>query len=279
MTDNVQLPTLIDSTLTLVNRVATLTFQRHDVRNALTGTSIIDDILNVAEWVNYTPEVSVLIITGDGSAFSSGGNIKEMTQRNGERKDGAFGGDVYTVQNKYRQGIQRVPLAMAKIDIPVIAAVNGAAMGAGFDLTCMCDIRIGSSRAKMGENFVNLGIIPGDGGAWFLQRLIGYQKAAELTLTGRVFDAAEAKELGVLLEVVEPEELLNRANELASQMASKPPQALRMSKRLLKTAQKMELPEFLEHCALMQGICHNTDDHLEAVNAFVEKRDPVYKGQ
>lgn len=279
MTDQVQVPTLIDSTLTLSNRVATLTFQRHDVRNALTGTSIIDDILNVAEWVNYTPEVSVLIITGDGSAFSSGGNIKEMTQRNGERKDGAFGGDVYTVQNKYRQGIQRVPLAMAKIDIPVIAAVNGAAMGAGFDLTCMCDIRIGSSRAKMGENFVNLGIIPGDGGAWFLQRLIGYQKAAELTLTGRVFDAAEAKELGVLLEVVEPEELLNRANELASQMASKPPQALRMSKRLLKTAQKMELPEFLEHCALMQGICHNTDDHLEAVNAFVEKRDPVYKGQ
>jgi len=279
MTDQVQLPTLIDSSLTLVNRVATLTFQRHDVRNALTGTSIIDDILNVAEWVNCTPEVSVLIITGDGSAFSSGGNIKEMTERNGERKDGAFGGDVYTVQNKYRQGIQRVPLAMAKIDIPVIAAVNGAAMGAGFDLTCMCDIRIGSSRAKMGENFVNLGIIPGDGGAWFLQRLIGYQKAAELTLTGRVFDAAEAKELGVLLEVVEPEELLNRANELASQMASKPPQALRMSKRLLKTAQKMELPEFLEHCALMQGICHNTDDHLEAVNACVEKRDPVYKGQ
>ncbi|MCV6613096.1 MAG: enoyl-CoA hydratase-related protein, partial [Amphritea sp.] len=260
-------------------RIATLTFQRHDLRNALTGSALIDDIVTVADWVNRTPEVSVLIITGDGSAFSAGGNIKEMTEREGVHKDGAFGGDVYTVQNKYRQGIQRIPLALANIDIPVIAAVNGPAIGAGFDLTCMCDLRIGSTKALMGETFVNLGIIPGDGGAWFLQRLIGYQKAAELTLTGRVIGADEAKELGILLEVVEPEQLMEKALELASRMAEKPPQALRMTKRLLKTAQKMELPEFLEHCALMQGICHNTDDHLEAVNAFVEKRSPNYKGK
>lgn len=279
MTDTLQLPSLNDSVLTLNGRVATLTFQRHDVRNALTGTGLIDDIVNVADWVNRTPEVSVLILTGDGSAFSAGGNIKEMSERDGEHKDGAFGGDVYTVQNKYRQGIQRIPLAMANIDIPVIAAVNGPAIGAGFDLTCMCDIRIGSTKALLGETFVNLGIIPGDGGAWFLQRLIGYQKAAELTLTGRVIGADEAKELGILLDVVEPEQLLEKALEMASRMAEKPPQALRMTKRLLKTAQKMELPEFLEHCALMQGVCHNTEDHLEAVNAFVEKRTPNYQGK
>lgn len=279
MTEQFQLPVLTDSALTLTGRIATLTFQRHDLRNALTGSALIDDIVTVADWVNRTPEVSVLIITGDGSAFSAGGNIKEMTEREGVHKDGAFGGDVYTVQNKYRQGIQRIPLALANIDIPVIAAVNGPAIGAGFDLTCMCDLRIGSTKALMGETFVNLGIIPGDGGAWFLQRLIGYQKAAELTLTGRVIGADEAKELGILLEVVEPEQLMEKALELASRMAEKPPQALRMTKRLLKTAQKMELPEFLEHCALMQGICHNTDDHLEAVNAFVEKRSPNYKGK
>lgn len=279
MTEQTQLPALTDSALTLTGRVATLTFQRHDLRNALTGSALIDDIVTVADWVNRSPEVSVLIITGDGSAFSAGGNIKEMTEREGIHKDGAFGGDVYTVQNKYRQGIQRIPLAMANIDIPVIAAVNGPAIGAGFDLTCMCDLRIGSTKALMGETFVNLGIIPGDGGAWFLQRLIGYQKAAELTLTGRVIGAEEAKQLGILLEVVEPEQLMEKALELASRMAEKPPQALRMTKRLLKTAQKMELPEFLEHCALMQGICHNTDDHLEAVNAFVEKRSPHYKGK
>lgn len=279
MTDSLNLPTLTDSSLSIENRVALLIFQRHDVRNALTGTGLIDDIVNVAQWVNRTPEVSVLILTGDGSAFSAGGNIKEMSERDGTHKDGAFGGDVYEVQNKYRQGIQRIPLAMSQIDVPVIAAVNGPAIGAGFDLTCMCDLRIGSSKALLGETFVNLGIIPGDGGAWFLQRLIGYQKAAELTLTGRVIGAEEAKQLGILLDVVEPEQLLEKAIEMANRMAEKPPQALRMTKRLLKTAQKMELPEFLEHCALMQGVCHNTADHMEAVNAFVEKRTANYQGK
>ncbi len=279
MSDNLQLPPLNDSILSLSGRIATLTFNRHDVRNALTGTGLVDDIVNVAQWVNRTPEVSVLILTGEGSAFCAGGNIKEMSERDGDHKNGAFGGDVYTVQEKYRQGIQRMPLAMSGIDIPVIAAINGPAIGAGFDLSCMCDLRIGSTKAMLGETFVNLGIIPGDGGAWFLQRLIGYQKAAELTLTGRMISADEAKELGILLEVVEPEQLMDRAMELARRIADKPPQALRMTKRLLKTAQKMELPEFLEHSALMQGICHNTEDHLEAVNAFVEKRSPDYYGR
>ncbi|WP_286238721.1 enoyl-CoA hydratase-related protein [Neptuniibacter halophilus] len=278
MSNAVQLPNLTDSQLTLSDRVATLTFQRHDVRNALTGTALIDDILSVVDWANREPEVSVLIFTGEGSAFSAGGNIKEMTEREGTHSDGAFAGDVYTVQNRYRQGIQRIPLAMEKLDIPVIAAVNGPAIGAGFDLTCMCDIRIGSSAAKLGETFVNLGIIPGDGGAWFLQRLIGYQRAAELTLTGRIIAADEARELGILLEVTEPDALLPRAEALARQIAAKPPQALRMTKRLLKSAQRMELPEFLDQCALMQGICHNTADHMEAVTAFVEKREPKFNG-
>jgi len=278
MAGNTALPSLTDATLTLENRVALLTFNRDDLRNALTGSNLIDDICATVEWANRCKDVSVLVLTGAGSAFSSGGNIKEMQLRDTEHRDGAFGGDVHEVQEKYRAGIQRIPLAIYNAEIPVIAAVNGPAIGAGFDLTCMCDIRIASSKAMFGETFVNLGIIPGDGGAWFLQRLVGYQRAAEMTFTGRIVKADEAKELGLVLDVVEPEELLPAAMKLANQIAAKPPQALRMTKRLMKSAQRQELKDFLELCAVFQGMCHNTNDHLEAVNAFVEKRPAEYTG-
>ncbi|WP_135081183.1 enoyl-CoA hydratase-related protein [Terasakiella sp. SH-1] len=260
------LPKLIDAELTVENRIATLTFKRHDVRNALTGTNLIDDIINTIDWVNKAADkVNVLIMTGEGSAFSAGGNVKDMKERAGD-----FAGDVEECQTRYRQGIQRIPLAMNKCEVPIIAAVNGPAIGAGFDLANMADIRIASSKAKFGETFVNLGIIPGDGGAYFLQRLIGYQKAAELTFTGRVIDAAEAKEIGVVLDVVEPDQLLARAGELAGEMAKKPPQALRFTKRLMKMGQRMELPDFLDLCACFQGICHNSDEHMEAVEKMLE---------
>ena len=265
-----------DATLEFDKGVATLTLNRDDVRNALTGTSMVDDIVNTANWVNRTPEVSVLIITGAGKAFSAGGNIKEMQNR---EADGAFSGNVQTVEQRYREGIQALPLVIHNLDVPVIAAVNGAAIGAGCDLACMCDIRLGSTKALFGETFVNLGIIPGDGGAWFLQRLIGYQRAAEMTFTGRLVDAPEAKELGLLLDVTSEEDLMPRAQEMARQMAAKPPQALRYAKRLMKKAQRMEIGDFLDLCAVWQGVCHNTEDHTEAVSAFVEKRTPTYTGR
>ena len=172
------LPTVRDARLVLEDRVATLTLARDDVRNALTGTALIDDIVNVAEWVNACDAVSVLVITGEGSAFSAGGNVKDMAARGGD-----FAGDVAEVATRYRRGIQRIPLALQAVEVPIIAAVNGPAIGAGFDLANMADIRIASTKAKFGETFLNLGIIPGDGGAWFMQRLIGYQQAFELTLS------------------------------------------------------------------------------------------------
>ena len=152
------------------------------------------------------------------------------------------------------------------------------AIGAGFDLACMCDIRIAARGATMAESFINVGIIPGDGGAWFLQRLLGYQRAAELTFSGRAIDADEAKLLGLLLEVVEPAALLDSALELAAQFAGKPPQALRLTKRLMRLAQRSELPDFLDACATFQGMCHNTVDHVEAVSALLDRRDPTFQG-
>jgi len=261
-----QPPVLQDARLALEGRVATLTFDRHDVRNALTGTALVDDIVAVAEWVNRCDAVSVLVMTGAGSAFSAGGNIKDMADRGGD-----FAGDVAEVAARYRRGIQRIPLALQAVEVPVIAAVNGPAIGAGFDLANMADIRIASRKAKFGETFLNLGIIPGDGGAWFMQRLIGYQRAFELTLSGRVIDADEAKEYGIVLEVTEPDALLERAGELAANIAAQPPKATRLTKRLMKMAQRTELKDFLDLCAVFQGMCHNEPEHLEAVNSMLEK--------
>ncbi|HRQ58395.1 MAG TPA: enoyl-CoA hydratase-related protein [Azoarcus taiwanensis] len=260
------LPQTTDSRLSLDGRVATLTLDRDDVRNALTGTALIDDIVNVAEWINRCDDVSVLLVTGAGAAFSAGGNIKDMANRGGD-----FAGDVAEVATRYRRGIQRIPLALQAVEVPIIAAVNGPAIGAGFDLANMADIRIASTRAKFGETFLNLGIIPGDGGAWFMQRLIGYQQAFELTLSGRIVGADEAKQLGIVLDVVEPDDLMNRAHQLATRFAAQPPKALRLTKRLMKMAQRMELKDFLDLCAAFQGMCHNEAEHLEAVNRMLEQ--------
>lgn len=195
-----------------------------------------------------------------------------------QERVGIFAGSALEIQEQYRRGIQQIPLALHQAEITLIAAVNGPAIGAGFDLACMCDLRIASSKALLGETFINLGIIPGDGGAWLLQRLIGYQRAAELTLTGRTLNAQEALQLGLFLEVVEPEMLLPRAMELAGRIAAKPPQALRLTKRILKLAQRSELPDFLDLCASFQAMAHHTADHQEAVSAFLEKRDARYSG-
>ncbi|MEQ6887501.1 enoyl-CoA hydratase-related protein [Halomonas sp. CS7] len=259
------LPALTDARLSLEGRVATLTLDRHDVRNALTGTALVDDILAVADWVNACEAVSVLVITGAGSAFCAGGNVKDMAERGGD-----FEGSVAEVADRYRRGIQRLPLALQGVEVPIIAAVNGPAIGAGFDLANMADLRLASRMARFGETFLNLGIIPGDGGAWFLQRLIGYQRAFELTLTGRVIDAEQARDYGIVLEVTEPEALMDRAQALAGQIAAQPPRATRLTKRLMKRADRMALPDFLDLCATFQGMCHNEPEHLDAVHAMLE---------
>lgn len=264
-------PVLKDATLAIDGRVALLTFNRDDVRNALTSSDLVSEIPSTIEWCNANSDVSVLIMTGAGTAFSAGGNVKTM----GERAKGP----PHDLQQAYRRGIQRIPLALEQCDVPVIAAVNGPAIGAGFDMVNMCDIRIGSTNAQFGETFVNLGIIPGDGGAWFLTRLVGPQRAAELTLTGRIVKADEALALGLLLEVTEPDALVPRAKEIASKIAAKPPQAIRYAKRLLKLAQRQNLQEHLDVCSSFQAICHKTEDHQEALAAFFEKRRGTFKGR
>jgi len=266
------LPTLKDAALELDGRVAVLTFKRDDMRNALTGTGLVDDICATLAWANAAMEVSVLVLTGAGAAFSAGGNIKTMRSRSASST-------TEELERYYRHGVQRIPRAMQMIEVPVIAAVNGPAIGAGFDLVNMCDIRIGSTAAQFGETFVNLGIMAGDGGGWYLQRVVGAQRAAELTFTGRIVKAEEARALGILLEVTEPDRLLARAKDIAAQIAAKPPLAVRYAKRALRLAQRQGLEEHLDSCALFQAALQKTGDHLEALSAFFEKRGGVFKGE
>jgi enoyl-CoA hydratase/carnithine racemase len=272
MNESTPPPALAESTLEVDGRVATLTLRRDDVRNALTATRLTDDICATLEWATANGAISVLILTGAGAAFSAGGNIKTMRER-------ATTSTAADMERYYRHGVQRIPRAMRAAEVAVIAAVNGPAVGAGFDLANMCDIRIASTNAQFGETFINLGIMAGDGGAWFLRRLVGDQRAAELTFTGRLVKADEALALGIVLEVTEPDRLLARAREIAAQIAAKPPLAVRYAKRTLRLAQEQSLEAHLEACSSFQGALQKTEDHLEALAAFFEKRPGQFKGK
>ncbi|MCF8603347.1 crotonase/enoyl-CoA hydratase family protein [Gordonia sp. HY442] len=254
--------------------VVTWTINLPDLRNAISDPPIIDAIVDAVAQANADQSVRAVILTGAGSAFSAGGNVKAM-----QAGEGLFGGAAHDQRIGYRDGIQRIPRAMYGLEVPVIAAVNGPAVGAGCDLAMMCDLRIASTTAFFAESFVKLGIIPGDGGAWFLPRIIGPSRAAEMALTGDRVDAATALDWGMVSRVVEPDELLSAARTLAERVAVNPPIAVRMAKKLLRESSQQTLDQLLEMSAAMQGIAHQTEDHKEAVAAMLEKRAGVYQGR
>jgi len=254
--------------------IATITLNRPDIRNAITGADMIAEVEKACKLVNEDFGIKVLVLTGADPAFSSGGNIKDMAA-----KKGMFSGTPAGIMENYRKNIQRIPLALHAVEVPAIAAVNGHAIGAGCDLALMCDMRIASQKAQFGETFLNVGLIPGDGGAYFLPRAVGMARACELTFTGDVIDADRAYEIGLVNYVVEHKQLMTKTYELASRIASKPPEALRMAKRLLYMGQNAALPHLLEQSAAFQALCHSTEDHQEALAAMFAKRKPVFKGK
>lgn len=210
--------------------------------------------------------MNVLVLDSDGPAFSAGGDVKAMRDRTG-----MFEGGAEQILEGYRTSIQMLTRTLASTDLVTIAAVQGPAVGAGFDLVLGCDLRIGSTAARFAHTFVDLGIIPGDGGAWLLTRIVGHQKAAELSFTARMIGAEEARDAGVLLEVVDPDSLASRVDELATEIASKPGHSLRMTKRLLRHARTMDLEGFLDLTAALQSVAHTTDAHTTAVDTYLER--------
>lgn len=247
-----------------------VTMNQPQTRNALTGNSAVQEFVDLCETVARDGSVRVVIVTGADPVFSSGGNVKDMQR---------FFDDALTpaaIRDEYRHGIQRLTRSLFNIEVPTIAAVNGAAIGAGCDLTCMCDIRIASEKASFAESFVKVGIVPGDGGAWLLPRVVGMSRALEMSFTGDALSASEALQCGLASRVVPHAELLGEARLLAARIAANPGPTLRLTKRLLREGLQLPLDSLLEASASAQAIAHKTAEHREAVTAFVEKRKPDF---
>jgi enoyl-CoA hydratase/carnithine racemase len=251
--------------------VLTLTLNRPEQRNPVSDPEMINALVGALEGADADEAVRVVIITGAGAAFSTGGNIHSM-----QVDGGLVDAMPLRTRRNYRKGIQRLPLLFERLEVPVIAAINGPAIGAGCDLACMCDVRVAGESARFAESFVKLGIVPGDGGAWLLPRVVGFAKASELALTGDVIDAQEALTCGLVSRVVDDGQLMVTAREIATRIAANPAHAVRLTRRLMREAHLASLSTVLELSASAQALSHTTADHAEAVDAFLAKRKPQF---
>lgn len=255
-------------------RIAILTLNRPDSLNAIGTHEDCRELVNAIESLTDDRSISAAVLTGAGRAFSAGGNLKAMQERNGigplDQPD--------STRHNYRRGVQKITTAFMDCEVPMIAAVNGHAVGLGCDLACLCDMRIAAESAKFSASFIKVGIVPGDGGAWSLQRVVGYARAAEMFFTGDRYSAQDALGFGLVSRVVPDDQLVPEAIALAEKIAANPARALRLTKRLLREAQTQRMSEILELSAAYQALAHETGDHAEALDAFMSKRDPVFKG-
>jgi len=249
------------------------TLDREARLNALPDLGDGDEVAAACERVNADPSIRCVVMTGAGRAFSAGGDLTAMR----DRRD-LFEGSGAAIRERYRRVVHRIVRSLYGLEVPLIAAINGPAMGLGCDIAGLGDIRIASERASFGVPFLKLGIIPGDGGSWLLPRNIGYARAAELLFTARSIDAATAAEWGLVNRVVAHDSLMDEALAVAAQVAAQPPQALRMAKTLLRQGRDTTFDQMLEMSAAMQALAHLTEDHQEGVAAVLEKRPGDFTG-
>lgn len=249
--------------------IAIITLNRPEVKNAFSPEMI-------TLWRQFLEEartdnaVRVIIVTGNGDTFCSGGDVRDMA-------DGKLMS--WEMKRFLWEGVYRLVLTMEDLDKPVIAAINGAAMGAGLDMALMCDLRVCSDRARLAESYIMMGLVPGDGGAYFLPRLVGISKAMGLLLTGEVIGAKEALEMGLVNRVVSHERLMEETMTLAEKIADRPPLAVCMMKRAVYQGQGSTLRSHLDYISSQIALLSETEDHWEAARAFLEKRKPVFVGK
>lgn len=254
--------------------VAVLTLDRPDQRNPLGQEGDGAAVAALCAEIEADPAIRCAILTGAGKAFSAGGDVKAMQARTG-----AFGGSPNDIREGYRRNIHQAVKALYNLEVPLVAAVNGPAIGLGCDVACMADVRLAADTAKFGVTFLKLGLIPGDGGAWLLPRIIGSARAAELLFTGDVIDAPTAQDWGLVSRVVPGETLMDEARALAERISAQPPQTLRLAKTLMRHGTSASYETLMELSAASQALMHMTDDHMEGVAAILEKRTPNFEGR
>ena len=260
-------------TVETAGNIATLTLNRPESMNALGQAGDGDAFVEACDAINADPAIRCVILTGAGRAFSAGGDIKAMQNRTGN-----FAGSPADIADGYRTNIHRMLRALYDLRVPLIAAINGPAIGLGGDLACLADMRVAGSNAKFGVTFLKLGLVPGDGGTWLLPRVIGEARAAQLFFTGEVIDAQTMLDWGFVSTVTEPDALMDEAQALAAKVAAMPPAALRQTKMLLRQGRGLSYDGALELAANTQGLMHHTADHEEGVAALLEKRTPNFTG-
>lgn len=258
--------------LTRDGHVATLKLNRPDARNAM-SVAMGEEVQRAADEVRADPEVRVLVVTGEGKAFSAGGDLGMLA-----RDAGLEGADAPGMGGPPREFYRRF-LSIHALPIPTVAAINGHAIGAGLCFALGCDLRIATSNAKMGMTFTKLGIHPGMGATYLLPRLIGSARAAELLFTGRVIDASEAERLGLINQVVPHEALVGAVQSLAHEIAAAGPVAVRLTKRALYRGLGHSLDDALDLESAQQAATFQTADAREGIRAVLEKREPVFTNQ
>jgi 2-(1,2-epoxy-1,2-dihydrophenyl)acetyl-CoA isomerase len=247
-----------------------ITLNRPESSNAY-STQMISEFVSVLKHADIDNHIRAIVVTGAGKSFCAGGDIKAM-----QGKTGMFAGESNELREAYQAGIQQIPLAISQLKTPIIAMVNGAAVGAGCDLAAMCDLRVASNESFFAETFAKVGLVPGDGGAFFLTRLVGFGKAMELFLTCKTLSADEAFKIGLVNQVVLPDELKNKTQELAEHLASLPPIALQMTKKAVIHAYQNDLMSHLELVAAYQGITQRSSDHFKALSGMIEKKKTTF---
>jgi len=251
------------------DRVATLTLNRPDKMNAFTGPMIERWAWALTE-AQRDPDVNVVVVTGAGKAFCAGGDVARMGQGEPTPLDH---------KNMLWEHIHRVPKALEVMDKPVIAMVNGVAVGAGMGMAVMCDVRIASDAARFSTGYVRVGLVPGDGDTYFLPRLVGTARALELLWTADFIEAAEALRLGIVNRVVPADRLAEDTYALARKIAEGPQIPIRMIKRLVYQSLRLDLRTHLDLVSSHMAVVRETEDHKEGVQAFKDKRPPKFTGR